>query len=77
MEEDYLESVKDEGKIGHKQDILLYGKKYHLWRNKEYIGIATYTNDENIGDSFISKEKSSDGYEYNNVYRADEWEFVK
>jgi len=71
-----LESILKEGEIGKRQDLLLYGKEYHLYRNGKYIGIATYTEDENIGDSFISNGKTTEGEDCFEVYRADEWIFV-
>ena len=71
-----LESVIKEGEIGKKQDLLIYGKQYHIKRNGKYIGIATYTEDENIGDSFLSKGKTSEGEDCFHVYCADEWWFI-
>jgi hypothetical protein len=52
-------------------DLLIYGKEYRLYRNGEFIGTAVYTNDPNIGDSFLN-EKSNGTFE---VYIADEWYF--
>lgn len=54
-----------------KQDFLIYGKEYHLWRDKEYLGTATWTDDENIGESFL--KQNEDGSM--TVFIADEWEF--
>lgn len=53
-----------------KQDLLIYGKEYHLWRNGEYLGTATWTDDENIGESFIKQDKNG----IMTVFFADEWE---
>ena len=57
------------------QDLLIYGKKYHLWREGKYLGIATYVDDVNIGHAFV-KEIVEDGREMKEVYIADEWEFA-
>jgi hypothetical protein len=73
MDMELPESVLSKGKINKKQDLLIYGKQYHLWRYGIYLGIATYTDDENIGDSFLSKIKTSEGDECFQVYMADEW----
>lgn len=32
------------------QECLAYGCKYKLWRNGKYIGVATWTKDDNFGD---------------------------
>jgi len=50
-------------------DLLIYGKEYDLWREGKYIGSAIWTDDENIGDSFL-KENDKGGFD---VYIADEW----
>ncbi|MCK9447195.1 hypothetical protein M0Q50_10115 [bacterium] len=76
MEDNYFESIIDEGNINRKQDILIYGKEYHLWRNKKYLGKAIYTEDENIGDSFLKSKINDTGDFTYEVYRADEWIFV-
>ncbi len=34
-------------------DLLIYEKEYHLWRNNKYLGTATWTDDRNIGEAFI------------------------
>jgi len=73
---DSLKSVQKEGNIGLKQDLLLYGKDYHVWRCGKYLGIATYTDDENIGDAFLELEKTSEGDECYQVLCGDEWKFV-
>jgi hypothetical protein len=59
-----------------KQDLLLYGKEYHLWREGEYLGIATYTDDPNIGDSFLRAVIDKDNEVVNEVYIPDEWQFI-
>lgn len=56
---------------------LIPGKTYDLWRNGEYLGTATWTEDENIGNSFQSQEVSEDGELINLVYTADTWKIVE
>ena len=53
------------------QDLLIYGKEYHLWRDKKYLGTATWTDDENIGESFIQENENG----IMTVFFPDEWEF--
>jgi hypothetical protein len=58
-----------------RRDELLYDKQYHLWRDGKYLGIATFINDENIGEAFVkflSKDKKN-----KEVYVADEWKLVE
>ena len=52
-------------------DLLIYGVEYKLYRDGEFIGLATFTDDENIGDAFINVLE--DGT--NHVFMADEWYF--
>lgn len=68
---DYLKSMnpkKDE------QAILFYGRKYKLFREGEFVGIATWTKDENVGDSFQRPSKKVEGAI--NVLVADKWELI-
>ncbi len=46
MIEEYLKSLNP------KDTELVFGQKYALYRDKEYIGTAIWTKDENVGDSF-------------------------
>lgn len=70
-----------QGEIGLRQDLLIFGKEYHLWRDGKYLGVATYTDDPNIGESFLKEIKTTKadgtgeeiGYA---VHIADEWQFV-
>ena len=72
--QDFLHSLnpkKDE------QAILIYGSKYHLWRGGEYLGIATWTKDENVGDSFQESVLDEEtGLVIQNVFTADKWELI-
>jgi hypothetical protein len=52
-------------------DLLIYGVEYKLYRDGEFIGLAKWTDDENIGESFI--HILDDGT--NHVFMADEWYF--
>jgi hypothetical protein len=52
-------------------DLLIYGKEYKLYRDGKFIGVATFTDDENIGDSFIKVLENGT----NHVFIADEWYF--
>jgi hypothetical protein len=52
-------------------DLLIYGVEYKLYRDGEFIGLAKWTDDVNIGESFINTLE--DGT--NHVYIADEWFF--
>lgn len=54
-------------------DPLIFGNKYHIFREKRYLGVFTWTNDENIGPSFLREFSAADdqpGYE---VAHPDEW----
>lgn len=33
-------------------DPLIFGREYHIYREGEYLGIATYQDDKNIGYDF-------------------------
>ena len=54
-----------------RQDFLIYGKEYDLFRDGKYIGSAVWTDDDNIGDAFIKKQPNGD----NLVFTSDEWTF--
>ena len=64
----YLKSVNPKP---FQQPILIYGCQYHLWRNGEYLGVATWTKDSNFGDGF--QRESSKNAE---VVIADKWELI-
>jgi hypothetical protein len=51
---------------------LEFGETYLLFRDGHFIGEAVWTNDKNIGHSFIGKEEQN-GQEVNVVYVADSW----
>lgn len=54
---------------------LIYGKEYDCYRNGKFIGTATYTDDPNIGDSFLKQAVNSSGELVSEVLIPDEWEF--
>jgi hypothetical protein len=54
-----------------KQDLRIYGKEYHLWREGDYLGTAVWVDDPNIGESFIKQDED----DVITVFIADEWEF--
>lgn len=59
----------------HEKHILIFGRKYKLWRKGKYLGIGTWTKDDFIGDSFQKKEMMH-GHECCMVFSADTWELV-
>lgn len=71
-----MENILRQGEVGLIQDLLIYGKDYHLWRGGKYIGIATYTDDPNIGDSFLKTTINDTNEECFEVHIPDEWQFV-
>jgi hypothetical protein len=54
-----------------RQDFLIYGKEYDLFRDGKYIGSAVWTDDDNIGEEFIQVQPNGDKL----VFVADEWTF--
>lgn len=70
--QDYLKSLNP--KIDE-HAILIYDANYKLWRDGEFLGIATWRKDENVGDSFQTHgEKDENGFYKVNVFIADKWE---
>lgn len=69
----YLKSLNPKEDEKH---ILIYNSKYKLWRDGVYLGIATWTKDHNVGDSFQVKVINEEGQEMNEVYVADKWELI-
>lgn len=58
------------------QAILIYGSKYKLWRNGDFIGIAEWRKDNIIGDSFQTDAINEEGNLTTDVYIADYWELI-
>lgn len=48
-----------------------FGESYHCFINNEYIGIATYIEDPNIGPSFQQMIVEEDGEIVNEVLKPD------
>ena len=72
--EDYLRSLNPNE---DEKTIFIYGSEYHLWRDGEYIGKATWTKDENIGDGFqktVIDKETGEGLQQ--VLIADKWQLI-
>jgi len=57
-------------------NLKIYGAKYHTWRNGKYTGIATFTDDPNVGEAFLSEGKTSEGENCFRVHQPDRWELI-
>ena len=53
--------------------ILKYGDEYHLWKDGKYLGVATWTKDEKLGDCFQTSFIDETGRLLCEVYIADKW----
>ena len=53
--------------------ILKYGSEYHIWKDDKYLGVATWTKDENFGDCFKTSFIDETGRFLSQVYDADKW----
>jgi len=60
----------------NRKDLQIYDKEYHCWREGEYIGKATWVEDENIGDAFIRMTINDTNELVHEVFIPDEWIFV-
>ncbi len=67
-----MELILKKGQDGLTQDFLIYGKKYKVSRDGEFIGVAEYMDDVIHGDGFFIKRESG----ALEVCVVDEWEFV-
>lgn len=70
--QNYMKSINPQK---HEQAILIYGSKYRCYLQGKDIGIWTWTQDENIGDSFQNIEER-DGERYAEVATPDKWELI-
>lgn len=68
---DYLKSMNPKE---NQKAILIFGSKYKLYREDEYIGVGTWTEDENVGDSFQRPSSYTKGAI--EVMIADKWELI-
>ena len=55
-----------------RNDLLIYGTEYNLYRDGEHIGSAVWTDDENVGEAFLQEQDNGSFLVFTNV---DEWEF--
>lgn len=69
----YLKSLNPQPE---NQAILIYGRQYILYRDGVRIGIATWTKDDNVGDSFQTISENEEGEKVNQVWMADRWELL-
>lgn len=60
----------------NESDILIFDKEYHCWRDGDYIGVATYVDDVNVGPSLISMSISPDGELIHEVYIPTKYKLV-
>jgi hypothetical protein len=63
-------SPKEEDKA-----ILIYDVQYHLWLEGNYLGMATWTEDKVLGDSF-QNHVMLNGEFFQVVYVADTWALI-
>lgn len=68
--ENYLKSLNPDASDHNN---LVYGCKYKLFKNKKCIGVATWSKDDNVGDSFQSESVNEDGEKVTIVYIPDKW----
>ena len=55
-----------------RQDFLIYGKEYELFRNGEYVGVGVWTDDDNVGEVFIQVQPDGAKLVFGEI---DEWTF--
>jgi hypothetical protein len=70
-----MEYILRQGQPGLKQDLLIYGKQYKLWRDGIFLGTGIYTDDKIHGDIFLRKITIRAGEAFE-VFAADEWELI-
>jgi hypothetical protein len=54
-----------------RNDLLIYGAEYNLYRDGEHIGSAVWTDDENVGEAFLQEQDNGSFLVFTNI---DEWE---
>jgi len=64
------------GKHIKENDLPIYGKDYHTWRDGKYTGVATYTDDPNVGDSFLRTSINDTNEEVFEVHIPQKWVFA-
>lgn len=70
-----MEYILRQGQPGLKQDLLIYGKQYKLWRDGIFLGTGIYTDDKIHGDCFLKKIVRNEMESFE-VFVADEWELI-
>ncbi|MDB5276130.1 MAG: hypothetical protein JWR61_1085 [Ferruginibacter sp.] len=77
MSDKLIKELKALNPAVHEHADLIYDREYHLWRQGEYLGVAIWTRDENVGDSF-QKGIWDEKYQLviQQVYLADRWKLV-
>ena len=55
----------------------IYNQVYHIWREEQYLGTATWTQDKNVDDSFIKLVHDEKLGIIKEVYEADRWELYQ
>ena len=70
----FIKLIKSLNPKDSEKTILFFGRKYKLHREGEFIGIGTWTQDENVGDSFQRPSSYTKGAI--EVMIADKWELI-
>lgn len=70
-----MEYLLKKGQPDLRQSPLEYGAKYKLYRDGEYLGEGTFTDDQIHGDVFLHTYEEN-GEQYADVFCADEWVLI-
>jgi len=73
--EDGLQLILRKGEEGLRQDLLIEGKEYEIYRDGIFLGIAKYLDDPHNGEGFFI-EKDYNERPLLHVCAADEWVFA-
>jgi hypothetical protein len=55
-----------------RQDFLIYGKEYDLFRDGQHVGSGVWTDDDNVGEVFIQVQPDGAKLVFGGI---DEWTF--
>jgi len=66
----------DASDLSKKHDFLIYGKKYKVYREGNFLAVATFTDDAFHGEVFLIITVEN-GTELKEVCCVDEWEFAE
>ncbi len=58
------------------QKLKITGKRYHCWKDNNYLGIGTWVEDINVGDSFLRQILNDTGELVNQVLSPNYWDFA-